>query len=338
MKIFSSLLVAIFCCLSLFAQRIPDPKPVIVKITSTMCNVCGLDAWDDFKDIAEKYKEEAVVMAIHPLEISDLYSATALDYVENLTAFFGTPMLYTNDEYAELSFHQQANDYVAAFKKRQVVAHPFIDYKIEGNELVVKVKTVFLKDNNRSHYLSLFVVEDEVSAPQDSRGPEDKHTKVLRTHFGESTFGELFSEEPIIANQEFEKTYRMPIDVNWNKENLEIAAIIWEKNGEEYRFVNANTAVEPVFTTSTNEIVLESIMTVHPNPFNQQTTINFELKNEFIAANLQVMDVAGKIIKVYPISEKRGSIELGRELIRGIYFAQIKTEVGVGRVMKMIAL
>lgn len=338
MKIFSSLLIAIFSYFSLSAQRIPDPKPVIVKITSTMCNVCGLVAWDDFKDIAEKYKEEAVVMAIHPLEISDLYSETALEYAENLPSFFGTPMLYTNDEYAEFSFHQQANDYVTAFKKRQVVAHPFINYKIEENELVVKVKTVFLKNNNRPHYFSLFVVEDEVIAPQDSRGPEDKHTKVLRTHFGESTFGELFSEEPITVNQEFEKTYRMPIDVSWNKENLEIAAIIWEKNGEEYRFVNANAAVEPVFTTSTNEIVLEPIMTVQPNPFSAQTTIRFELKNEFVAANLQVMDVTGNVIAIYPISEQRGSIEIGKKLTKGIYFAQIRTEAEVGKILKIIAL
>ena len=55
MKTLTSFFAAIFIIISTaFAQRIPPNKPVIIKVTSTECNVCGLEAWDELKDAIEE--------------------------------------------------------------------------------------------------------------------------------------------------------------------------------------------------------------------------------------------------------------------------------------------
>ncbi|MFK7982991.1 MAG: hypothetical protein AB8G86_23630 [Saprospiraceae bacterium] len=59
---------------------------------------------------------------------------------------------------------------IELFQERQVVAHPFIDYIIEGNELKVQVKTQFFKRTNRPYYVGVYVLEDELEAYQSNRG------------------------------------------------------------------------------------------------------------------------------------------------------------------------
>ena len=189
MKFFYSLLfVFFFSATTIFAQRIPANKPVIIKATSTECNVCGLRAWDDFKDIIDKYKDNAVVMAVHPLEESELFTNTSMEFVENKSVFFGTPSLFINEEFHIDNWFVGIKDYIGLFQERRVTAHPEVDFKIKGNELSVEVNTQFFYKTNRPHYVSVYLIEDHVEEYQNNRRPDELHSKILRTHLGDRNF------------------------------------------------------------------------------------------------------------------------------------------------------
>lgn len=281
-----------------FGQRIPLSKPVIVKVTSTECNICGLKAWDEFKDVIDKYEEDAVIMAIHPLELSHLFSETALTYSDNLTTFWGTPTLYINDEFSFNGWSKEVSDFLQLFQERQVTVHPFIKYTIQGDQLEVEVETQFFKKSNRPHYLSVYVVEDKVVADQSNRGPEDLHSKVLRTHLGEAAMGTLLSETDITENQKFFNDFSITIDPSWKSDNLEIAAIVWEKRGDQYHVINSNIALEPNLSTSINVLEAAQVsMQVQPTILVNNSMVQLELPIAQEDLNLRVVNTLGQAVK-----------------------------------------
>lgn len=288
-----------FASTTIFAQRIPPNKPVIFKATSTECNVCGLRAWDELKDAIDLYEKDAVIMAVHPLEESQLHTATSTALMENAPQFFGTPSFFVNNQSLPFQWFQEARLIIEAFQERQVVAHPFIDYVIEGNELKVQVKTQFLKRTNRPHYVGVYVLEDELEAYQNSRGPEDLHSKIVRTHLGENTFGTLLSEDDIEANQAFNTNYTLALNPEWLTEKLELAVIIWEKRGETYEVINSNTAFEPTaLSTSINTLAANNVnLSVQPTIITNAATIQLELPIALDALNLSVINSLGQGVK-----------------------------------------
>jgi len=293
------ILALFFVGSTLFAQRIPPNKPVIFKATSTECNVCGLRAWDELKDAIDLYEKDAVIMAVHPLEESLLHTPTSTALMENAPQFFGTPSFYVNNQSFPFQWFGEARLMIEAFQERQVVAHPFIDYVIEGQELKVQVKTQFLRRTNRPHYLGVYILEDELEAYQNSRGPEELHSKIIRTHIGENPFGTLLSEEEIVVNQEFNTNYTFTLDPEWLSENIELAVIIWEKRGETYEVVNSNTAFEPTaLSTSINVLEANNVnLSVQPTILTNSASIQLDLPTSLTDLNLRVVNSLGQSVK-----------------------------------------
>jgi len=344
MKTLISFFAATFLIFSTaFAQRIPPNKPVIVKVTSTECNICGLTAWDELKEAIDLYEDEAVIMSVHPLELSLLFSNTSLEYVENMPQFFGTPTFYINRDVQLFNFWLgRAREAIEAFQERQVIAHPFVDYIVEGNELKVQIETQFLKKVSRPHHLSVFIVEDEITEDQSSRGPEDKHSKVLRTHIGENVFGTLFSEEPIEANQKFVNNYSLTIDENWNPEKIEIVAIIWERNLDNYIIVNSNAATEPTaLSTSINFLEAAQVgLSIQPTILVDAASINVELPSNLEDLNLNIVNTLGQNVQTIfsgDLTKGSHSFELNRNDFNssGIYFLVLE-KAGSKLVQKVI--
>ncbi len=326
-----------------FAQRIPPNKPVIIKVTSTECNVCGLKAWDELKEAIELYEEEAIIMSVHPLELSLLFSNTSLEFVENMPQFFGTPTFYINREVQPFNFWLgNARGAIEAFQERQVIAHPFVNYTIEDDELKVEVKTEFLKRVTRPHHVSVFVVEDEITEDQSSRGPEDKHSKVLRTHMGENVFGTLLSEETIEANQQFVNNFSLPLAENWNPEKIEIVVIIWERNTDNYVIVNSNIATEPTaLSTSTNFLETAQVgLTIQPTVLVDAGTVTVALPIALEDLNLSLVNALGQNMQTIfsgHLTQGNHSFDLNRSNLgaNGLYFLVLE-KAGSKLVQKVV--
>jgi len=97
------------------------------------------------------------------------------------------------------------------------------------------------------------------------------------------------------------------------------------------RFANANDTSDyvdqtftliykPPTTTGIEEITAptEYLSQNYPNPFSQNTTINYKLQT--IGGILIVSDIYGKKIKEYFLTEKEGKIIVNENLSSGIYF------------------
>ena len=279
------------------AQRVPKVKPLIVKATSTECNVCGMHFWDDFRELKQIYTDEAVVMAVHPLVFSNLYNSSSEEFVDNLSVFWGTPTLYLNGEMSEGFWLIDTRDFVETVQERQVVAYPFIDFSIEENTLDVKVETQFFKDLSRPHYLAIYVLEDDVRANQSNRSLDELHSNILRTHIGESVMGTLMSEEEITANQIFINEFSTTLDTSWAKENIKVSAVIYVKNGEQFSVVNGETATSPSLSTSVNELEAANVqLTASPTIMNEQASIEVNLPAPFKDLTLNLVNSLGQTV------------------------------------------
>lgn len=64
-----------------------------------------------------------------------------------------------------------------------------------------------------------------------------------------------------------------------------------------------------------------NLLTIYPNPFNQQLTINYELENT--QAQLSVYTVFGKLIKQQTVVTNKTIIDLNKQA-NGVYFVQVK--------------
>lgn len=78
--------------------------------------------------------------------------------------------------------------------------------------------------------------------------------------------------------------------------------------------------------TDISENSIASFIKIYPNPFTYQTTISFSQEQK--QTHLKIMDDLGKEIKNLNFSGKELIIEKG-ELSPGIYFLQVKTELGI---------
>lgn len=293
------ILAFFFTIPTIYAQRITPNKALLFKATSTECNVCGLRAWDEMKQAIELYEKEAVIIAVHPLEESLLHTPTSTALMENTPQFFGTPSFFVNNQSLPFQWLGEARKIIEAFQERQVVAHPFIEYAIEGNKLKVEVKTQYLRRTIRPHHIAAYVIEDKVKEFQNNRGPEDLHSKIMRTHIGEEVFGTLLSSDPIEINQEFTNNYTLDISSEWNPENLDVVVIIWERIGEKYELINANVATEPTaLSTGINILEANEVnLQVHPTIINNSATIQLDLPLAIEGLNLTVINALGQAVK-----------------------------------------
>jgi choice-of-anchor B domain-containing protein len=78
---------------------------------------------------------------------------------------------------------------------------------------------------------------------------------------------------------------------------------------------------------------------VYPNPFSNETSIAYELKNKLsTAASIVITDVTGRVVDMHLLSQARGTITINPKLTNGIYFVKVVNgdeHTGTVKVMKM---
>ena len=80
-------------------------------------------------------------------------------------------------------------------------------------------------------------------------------------------------------------------------------------------------------------------LSIYPNPFTEETTIQYELKNKTQPeACLMITDIAGRLVASLPIREHRGSIHLDSSLIPGVYFIRLHNGKDISAPLKVVKL
>jgi len=317
---------------NLFAQEVPqEQKIVITKIGATWCPNCGTDAWDHFDDINEDYADKAVILSIHPSSTSELHSSESRDFVNNLPGAFGQPLFYVNrTRYNTLEILNNAKDAVNASQNISPTVNAGITATIKDNMLEVDTKVKFFQEVNGEFFLSLLIVEDGVIGYQSNRGDDANHKKILRSSMLGGTFGQTIANGNIDVDTEFSFKDSKEIDASWDIDNLEIAAIVWQKVSGNYEFKNANS-VKASFSTSINFLETAGVsLTVSPTIVQENATITLESPIALDKANLAIYNSAGQqITSLFSGAVQQGvqNFVIQKDALKssGIYFLQLES-------------
>jgi len=91
-----------------------------------------------------------------------------------------------------------------------------------------------------------------------------------------------------------------------------------------------------ITATSLEDLGILQNFKVQPNPFTSNTTISYQLNQKSAASELVVMDVLGRIVERHPNLLLNGRIEIGNNLQKGVYFAQLIIDNKQSRVLKIV--
>lgn len=65
-------------------------------------------------------------------------------------------------------------------------------------------------------------------------------------------------------------------------------------------------------------------VSVYPNPFTNETTISYDLKNKLVAgASIIITDITGKSVSTYELTQSKGNVLVNPSLTNGVYFVRI---------------
>ncbi len=85
--------------------------------------------------------------------------------------------------------------------------------------------------------------------------------------------------------------------------------------------------------------VQSSKFQVYPNPFSEQTTIDYKLQTKLVAgASITITDVTGRIVNTLSITQASGTILLNTSLRAGIYFVRINNGTEITAPVKVLKM
>lgn len=285
--------------LGLFAQDVPEvQKSLITKRTATWCSFCGGWGWDFFSNLVQDNSANALVIAAH--HSGDLTNSAATAITSNFGGI-SQPRFYLGNE------DQSASSGNAATKRTEIQSQvitnsgmaPVVNAGVtavkDGNDVTLSIKTRFFQATEGEYYVAAYVIEDGVINFQASQSSSAVHKNVLRAAFTNDTFGELVAEGSIAAGDTFDKTFSMTLDPSWVQSNLEIAVIVWKKDGDEYLFVNTNSTDTFEPPTAVNDFLLsEASLQLAPNVSTDLVDVWINSKENLAEANLYLSNVIGQ--------------------------------------------
>ena len=335
-KIYFPLFVALLTQIVVFGQEVPqEQKVVITKIAATWCPPCGGTAWDNFDVINDTYAGKAVMLTAHPSRSSKLHSPEAIDFSNNLPQAFGQPLFYLNrSKYTTNNIIQNTETAVSDAGNASPMANTGILATIKDNTLTVDAKVKFFQEGDGEYYLSLLVIEDGVIEEQAARGNDAVHKRVLRTSLMGGAFGQEIANGAIATDTEFKFSDSKELATDWNTENLEVAAIIWQKVNGAYEFVNAHV-VETSFSTSVNFLETTGVqLSVMPTIVKEAATVSIVTPIAFDKVNIALFNTAGQQVQtIFAGSLDNGlhtfSIDKSNLTASGVYFLQMESKGSV---------
>lgn len=331
-KIYFPLFICLFAQIIVFGQEVPqEQKVVITKIAATWCPPCGGTAWDNFDVINENHASKAVILTAHPSRSSRLHAPEAIDFSNNLPQAFGQPLFYLNQtKYTTNNVIASAESAINDATATNPLANTGLIATIKDNLIEVNAKVKFFQEGTGDYHLSLLVIEDGVQEFQENRGNPATHKRVLRSSLGQGTFGEAIASGTVLADSEFSLKLTKALDPLWVSENIEIAAILWDKVDGRYQFVNAN--VVPVsFSTSLNILEAAGLsLAVAPTLLQQSATINLNTPTAFDKVNIAIFNAVGQQVQMVFTGSLNSGIHnftIDKHLLtgNGIYFIRMES-------------
>ena len=81
-----------------------------------------------------------------------------------------------------------------------------------------------------------------------------------------------------------------------------------------------------MMTTSLPLLNGVTALTAYPNPFSKNGVIQYELTDLATTTRLIITDLLGRKVQQQVITEKKGRLEIGNDLAKGVYFIQLEAD------------
>ncbi|HMQ49128.1 MAG TPA: T9SS type A sorting domain-containing protein [Saprospiraceae bacterium] len=340
--------------LLLQAQEIEVPqsnRPLITKRTAEWCPHCGTWGWTMFENLLLDNEDDALVLSAH---YSGSYMNTVSLEITNNFGGFSQPRFYLNnqDQNATSSngttVRNNVRSQVSDLNTQPPVAQTGLRVFIEDNQLRVKTQTQFFQEGqDGDYYLGIYLIERSYVGSQAGYSGQANHKNMLSKSLLGGSFGELLQSGTIANGSTFEKeavvTYN---DIaaafengTYNENNVEIATIIWRKEGNTYRVVNTNSSNELEIASGTTAPTLQAAIKVLPNVVQQQAEVFINLPAALSQAELSLWSLDGRQVQLI----HKGNLASGASfftldranLSSGVYFLRLTdgTKVATSRVI-----
>ena len=330
-----------FATLSMNAQEISEEQWTLVsKKTADWCTFCGTWGWTFKNNLLEDQKDLPVVFwMVH--YSGGLMTPTARAISDNFPAG-GQPVFFLNNDNMGVGAGNQDEkraefelliDGVSSFPALAGVGSTAT---FDGEKITTKARGKMLVGLEGGEYwLSSYLIDDELIAPQTSQGNNAKHENILLHSFnGSNYFGENVANGAVEINQEFfvdgELDFSGQNDIPDYTDGYSVVTILWTKAGDFYTPLNLNRqAITGV--TGTKDI----LNNVDVSAFYLGTgQINLNITSDQIIedANILLFDINGQTVasqKEVRVNAGENQIMLeAQELTLGTYVVVIESAIG----------
>lgn len=301
------LLVAIFCfCLATEAQEIEVPKsqiPLITKISASWCPHCGNWGWNFFEGLLEGNQAKAIMMVTH---YSGNYKTPAGEAMATNFGISGQPEFYMGTDKISANSGNFSNMIPMVGNNINTMANqaPRAQSAVKlgmlpDGSVKVQASTKFFEGTTGEFYLGIYIVEKSFVGYQSPIGGNAQHKNLFRGSIDNNDFGELLVAGAVEADQVFDMEHSFNLNATgYQSDNINIVTILWEKVGNKYEYVNANSS--DIFEiVSANEEVERRVnrFQVFPNPVRSNAVIELALDEPLEQVATDLLTIAGKRVQ-----------------------------------------
>lgn len=225
-------------------------RPWIVKHTGTNCSPCGSWGWGMFSELSDRFGEDAVYLAAYAYPedyVTDL--AKELSNYNDVQAF---PTFSVNNRniLSEARSTGQVNVReerdlaimrAEGFINDSVIINSAVQGVIQDGKMRIRYKTkAFLEVTITPVYVAVYVLENSITGHQLGHPTPDKavHKHVFRAAMDGQLWGRNIGA--LREGDEIGGEAIIPIEEDWNLDNLELIVVTYQKHADTYYFANAS--------------------------------------------------------------------------------------------------
>ncbi len=294
---------------------------------ATWCGHCGRNGIPTTKSLENSVGNKAVFMSLHQNSSSDLHSADAAILTQALNHAGGQPSWSLNgvsEGYYSTSLVQDLTDKINTYyDQNNALVNANGSFSVTNSDIQYNIDVEFFDNgNNQDYYLQLYVMENDITAYQANYDPNIPNGNIQHHHIlrkamlPNGAYGNLIATAAT-ATQGYTKNFTatFPLDPTWDKNNIYLAAVIWQYDGTNYTYYNANddikfnSAPTAVKDVSKNDVVL------YPNPIKagEQLKIDVAQIQSVSLYNMQGIKIGLDVLQ-------NNTVEIPATLASGLYF------------------
>lgn len=340
-------LLAIMLCSFSFlvnAQEIEVPKtqiPLITKISASWCPHCGNWGWNFLEGLLQNNQGKAIMMATH---YSGNYKTQAGEQLASNFGIVGQPEFYLGTDkisansgnYSSMVAMVSSN--VTTISNQIPKAQSALKLIMQQDgSLKIQARAQFFEKLSGEFYLGIYLIEKNYVGYQSPIGNGAEHKNLFRGAIGDENFGDLLVAGSVDADQTFDLEHSFNLNASgYSSDNIEIVAILWEKVGNKYEYVNANSSSTIEIVSSNEELERRiSSFQVSPNPLRSNGTILLSLDQPLERVSADLLTISGKKVQniampnLLPAGEYRLELALQDRLPAGVYLLRLQSAQGM---------